>query len=434
MATPTVTAVTGEVKDLTQADRGKKRIEWAFQSMPILQRVRKHLITTQPFSELRVAACLHITPETANLMITMRDGGAGIFLCAAGLDSTQEDVGACLTRDYSIPVYATPDESAETQQSNIDQALNQAPQLLLDDGGKLIRALHVRHSERAAGVIGAAELSAAAAGRLRREIGLCFPVFSLGDSPAIRLFDSRYGAGQSTLDAVVYTTGLLLSGANVVVAGFGPCGRGIAVRARGLGANVIVTEVDPLRALEANMEGYRVLSMREAAVLGDLFITASGNTNVIARAHYEKFKNNVYLCNAGHSNVEIDIEALGSLAYSRRVARDHVEEFAMRDGRKIYLLADARPVNMVAGEGQPAAVMDVAFAGSALMAEYLVKDCSSLSKTVHPVPPDMDRLVAKLKLEAMSIKIDRLTVEQEQYLANWSEGAVFAGYNKIPEI
>jgi adenosylhomocysteinase len=252
---------------------------------------------------------------------------------------------------------------------------------------------------------------------------LCFPVVAINDSSTKRLFDTRYGAGQSTLDAIMRATGLLLAGANVVVAGFGPCGRGIAVRARGMGANVIIAEVDPVRALEAIMEGYRVLSMNEAAVLGDLFITVSGNKNVIAREHFEKFKNNVYLCNAGHSNVEIDIEALRTMAYSRRVARDHVDEFAMRDGRKIYLLAGARPVNMVAGEGQPAGVMDVAFASHALVAEYFVKNRSSLSRAVLPVPADIDRQVAKLKLEAMSIKIDRLTVEQEQYLANWSDGA-----------
>jgi adenosylhomocysteinase len=424
MSTPAA-AVSCEVKDLALAERGKKRIEWAFQSMPVLQRVRKHFIGTQPFAKLRVAACLHVTPETANLMITMRDGGASMTLCAAGLNSTHDDVDACLAKDYGIQVYAMQGVNAETHQAYLDLAAAHAPHLVVDDGGNLIAALHDRHPELVAGVMGATEESAAAAARLRalaRDARLCFPVVSINESTSKRLFDSRYGAGQSTLDAVVHATGMLLSGANVVVAGFGPCGRGIAIRARGMGANVIVTEVDPLRALEAIMEGYRVLSMNEAAVLGDLFITASGNKNVIAREHLEKFKNNVFLSNAGHSNVEIDIEALRSAAYSRRIARDHVEEFAMRDGRKIYLLADARPVNMVAGDGQPAGVMDVAFANHALVAEYLVKN-RSLPRTVQPVTPEMDRQVAKLKLEAMSIKIDRLTVEQEQYLANWSEGA-----------
>jgi adenosylhomocysteinase len=415
-----------EVKDLALADRGKKRIEWAFQSMPVLQRVRKHFIGTQPFAHLRVAACLHVTPETANLMITMRDGGATLVLCAAGLNSTHDDAAACLAKDYGIHVHAINGESAATHHAHLDIAAAHAPHLILDDGGNLISAVHDRYPELAAEIIGATEASAAAASRLKavaRKNRLCFPVVSISDATSKRLFDTRYGTGQSTLDAIVRSTGLLLSGANVVVAGFGPCGRGIAVRARGMGANVIITEVDPLRALEAIMEGYRVLSMNEAAVLGDLFITVSGNKNVIAREHFEKFKNNVYLSNAGHSNVEIDSEALRSSAFSKRIARDHVEEFAMRDGRKIYLLAGARPVNMVAGEGQPAGVMDVAFANHALVAEYLVKNRSSLPRTVQPVPPEMDRRVATLKLEAMSVKIDRLTVEQERYLANWSETA-----------
>ena len=426
MSTLTATAVPGEIKDVALAERGKKRIEWAFQSMPILQRVRKHFIRTQPFCGLRVAASLHVTPETANLMITMRDSGAAIALCGAGLHSTHEDVAACLIKDYGMHVYAFEHENAEMHKEHVDLTLGSGPQLVIDDGGHLTGALHERHREMLAEVIGGTEDSAAAAARFRATAGakrLCFPLFAINESVSKRLFDSRYGAGQSTLDAVVRSTGLLLSGANVVVTGFGPCGRGIAIRARGMGANVIVTEVDPLRALEAIMEGYRVLSMNEAAVLGDLFITVSGNKNVIAREHFEKFKNNVYLSNAGHSNVEIDVEALGSLAYSRRVARDHVEEFAMRDGRKIYLLADARPVNMVAGDGQPAGVMDVAFANHALALEYLVKNRSALANAVYPVPADVDRQVARLKLEAISVKIDRLTVEQEQYLATWAEGA-----------
>jgi adenosylhomocysteinase len=426
MSTPAAAAVFSEVRDIGLADYGKKRIEWAFQSMPALQRVRKHFISTQPFADLRVAACLHVTPETANLMITMRDGGAAVCLCAPGLNSTHDDVAACLAKDYAIHVYAMSGETAAMHHTHVDLTARHAPHLVLDDGGTFIAALHERYPSLSTAVIGATEESGSALARLKaaaREDVLFFPVVAINESSTKRLFDSRYGAGQSTLEAIVRVTGLLLSGANVVVAGFGPCGRAIAVRARGMGANVIISEVDPLRALEAIMEGYRVLSMNEAAVLGDLFITVSGNKNVIAREHFEKFKNNVYLCNAGHSRVEIDIEALRSVAYSRRVARDHVEEFAMRDGRKLYLLADARPVNMVAGEGQPAGVMDVAFANHALVAEYLVKNRSSLSRTVLPVPAEIDRQVAKLKLEAMSIKIDRLTVEQEQYLANWSDGA-----------
>jgi len=426
MSTPAAAAVFSEVRDLGLADHGKRRIEWAFQSMPTLQRVRKHFISTQPFAGLRVVASLHVTPETANLMITMRDGGAAVALCAPGLNSTHDDVAACLAKDYAIHVYAMSRETAALHLSHQDLAARHAPHLVLDDGGTLIAALHERYSDLVVSIIGATEESGSALAQLKaaaREQVLCFPVVAINESNTKRLFDTRYGAGQSTLESIIRATGLLLSGANVVIGGFGPCGRSIAVRARGMGANVIVSEVDPVRALEAIMEGYRVLSMNEAAVLGDLFITVSGNKNVIAREHFEKFKNNVYLCNAGHSRVEIDIEALRSVAYSRRVARDHVDEFAMRDGRKIYLLADGRPVNMVAGEGQPAGVMDVAFSSHALVAEYLVKNRSSLPKAVLPVPADIDRQVAKLKLEAMSIKIDRLTVEQEQYLANWSDGA-----------
>jgi adenosylhomocysteinase len=394
--------------------------------MPALQRVRKHLISTQPFADLRVVACLHVTPETANLLITLRDGGATVALCAPGLNSTHDDVAACLAKDYAIHVYAMSGESPEAHRNHQDLAARHAPHLILDDGGTFIAALHERDAGLATDVIGATEESGSALGRLKaaaRAQVLCFPVVAIHESITKRLFDSRYGAGQSTLEAIVRVTGVLLSGSNVVVAGFGPSGRAIAARARGMGANVIVSEVDPVRALEAIMEGYRVLSMNEAAVLGDLFITVSGNKNVIAREHFEKFKNNVYLSNAGHSHVEIDTDALSSVAYSRRIARDHVEEFAMRDGRKIYLLADARPVNMVAGEGQPAGVMDVAFATHALAAEYLVKQHACLDRAVFPVPPDIDRQVAKYKLEAMSVKIDRLTVEQEQYLANWSDGA-----------
>jgi adenosylhomocysteinase len=425
MSTQAAEAVPCEIKDIALAERGKRRIEWAFQSMPILQGVRKHFIKTQPFAGLRVAACLHVTPETANLMITMRDGGANILLSAASAHSTNDDVAACLAKDYSIHVYAVQGETPGMFSAHLDMAARFAPNLIIDDGCQLISALHERHPELLPEALGATEESPAGIARLRAaaKVGLlCFPVVAISESDTKRVFDSRYGAGQSTLDAIVRTTGHLIAGTTLVVAGFGSSGRGIAMRARGLGASVIVTEVDPVRALEALMDGYRVLSMQEAAALGDIFVTVSGNKNVISREHFEKFKNSAVLCNAGHSNAEIDTEGLASAAYSRRMAREFVEEFSMRDGRKIYLLADGRPVNTVAGEGQPAGVMDVSVANHALVAEYLVKEGSSLRKAVYPVSPEMDRQVAKLKLEAMSIKIDRLTVAQEQYLASWSEG------------
>jgi adenosylhomocysteinase len=426
MSTQIANAVPFDVKDLALAEHGKRRIEWAFQSMPILQGVRKHFIKMQPFANLRVAACLHVTPETANLMITLRDGGAAILLCAASPHSTHDDVAACLAKDYSLPIYAIRGESGAYFSAHIDAAVAHAPQIVIDDGCHLISALHERNPAWLADVLGATEESPVSAIRLRvaaKEGLLRFPVVAVSESNTKRVFDSRYGAGQSTLDAIVRTTGHLIAGTTLVIAGFGACGRGIAMRARGLGASVVVTEVDPVRALEALMDGYRVLSMSEAATLGDIFITVSGNKNFIGREHFEKFKNSAILCNAGHSKAEIDTEGLASATYSRRVVRDFVEEFSMRDGRKIYLLADGRPVNMVAGEGQPAGVMDVSFANHALVAEYLVKEGASLQKAVYPVSPEMDHQVAKLKLEAMSVKIDRLTVAQEQYLANWAETA-----------
>ncbi len=427
MSTIASGATTSEVKDLSLADRGKKRIEWAFQFMPSLQSVRKHFISTQPFKDLRIAACLPVTPETANLMITLRDGGAAsTALCAANPHAIHDDVAACLTKDYAVHVYATSGATAATLQNHRELAASHAPNVILDDGGAFIGLMSERGADVVANVVGATEDSYIALPQLRsaaREGALAFPVVAVHDSTTKRLFGSRYGAGQSILESILSATGILISGANVVIAGFGPCGRSIAVRARGHGANVIVTEVDPLRALEAAMEGFRVASMVEAAAFGDVFITATGNRTVIAREHFEKFKNNVFLCNVGHSPGEIDLDALASAAYSRRAARDHVEEFAMRDGRKIYVLTEARPVNMVAGEGQPAGAMDVVLANHALVAEYLVKNRASLAKSVLPVPAEIDRQVARFKLEAMSVKIDRLTVEQEQYLANWSEGS-----------
>jgi adenosylhomocysteinase len=375
---------------------------------------------------LRIAACLHITPEAANLMITLRDGGAQLMLCAASPNSTHDDVAASIVKDYSIPVFGICGESEEVFGFHLRTLIGSQPQLIIDDGCALSAMLHERYSEALPEILGGTEETPGGVARMRaaaKDSRLGFPVVAVSEAATKQLFDNRCGTGQSTLDAITRTTGVLIAGLNVVVVGFGPCGRGIAARARGMGANLIVSEVDPTRALAAIMDGYRVLAFADAAVLGDIFITVSGNKNVIGREHFEKFKNGAILCNAGHSNVEIDIENLGLAALSRRPTRDFVEEFAMRDGRRLYLLGDGRLINLNATEGLPASVIDVSYATHALSAEYLIKANGALQKQVVPVPLEIDRQVARIKLESMGVKIDRLTVNQEQYLATWFQNA-----------
>jgi adenosylhomocysteinase len=426
MSTQAAGAVHCDIRDLALAERGKRRIEWAFQTMSVLQGVRKHIIKAQPYAHLRIAACLHITPEAANLMITLRDGGAHLMLCAASPNSTHDDVAASVAKDYNIPVFGLCGESPEVFEVHLRTVIAFQPQLIIDDGGALTATLHEKHPEALPEILGGTEESAAGIARTRaaaRDNLLGFPVVAIGEAATTQLFDNRCGTSQSTLDAVCRATGVLVAGLNVVVVGFGPCGRGIAARARGLGANLIVCEVDPTRALEAIMDGFRVLAFADAAVLGDIFITVSGNRHVIGREHFDKFKNGAILCNAGHSNVEIDIENLRLAALSRRQTRDFVEEFAMRDGRRLYLLGDGRLINLNATEGLPASVMDVSYASHALSAEYLIRCNGALPKQVVPVPLDIDRQVARIKLESMGIKIDRLTVDQEQYLASWFQNA-----------
>ena len=425
MATNAVSTVACDVKDLALADLGKRRIEWAFQSMPVLQTIRKQFIKTQPLAGIRIAACLHVTTETANLMVTLRDGGANIVLCASNPLSTQDDVAASLVRDYGIPVYAIKGESNEVYYSHIMSALDHRPQLTMDDGCDLVTLLHTKRKELLEEVIGGTEETTTGVIRLRamaKEGVLRFPIIAVNDALTKHFFDNRYGTGQSTIDGIVRATNVLLAGTNFVVAGYGWCGKGLAMRARGLGANVIITEIDPIKAIEAVMDGYRVMSMAEAAVIGDVFCTVTGNKNVIAREHFERMKNGAIVANSGHFNVEIDLEALGKLASSRRQMRDFVEEFAMRDGRKIYVLGEGRLINLASAEGHPASVMDMSFANQALASEYMVKNHKELEGKVYSVPEELDKHVAKLKLEAMGIKIDRLTPEQEAYLASWSEG------------
>lgn len=426
MSTNETAVVPCDIKDLSLAERGKRRIDWAFQSMTVLQTIRKHFIKAQPFANVRIAACLNVTAETGNLLVTLRDGGAQLILCAANPLSTQDDVAASLVKDYGIPVYAVRGEKSGTHHNHLNTALNNNPQITMDDGGELIGALHRDRPEQASKLIGGTEETTTGTLRLRamaKEGKLQCPIVAVNDSTTKQLFDNCYGTGQSTLDAILRVTNVLVAGLNVVVIGFGSCGRGVALRARGLGASVIVTEVDPIRGLEALMEGYRVMSITEAATIGDVFITATGNRNVIGREHFERFKNGAILCNSGHSNVEIDLETLAQISSSRRAGREHMEEFHMRDGRRVYVLGDGRPINIAAAEGHPAPVMDISFANQALSAEYLLKHQGELQRAVYRVPAEIDRQIAKMKMESMGVKVDRLTLDQEQYLANWSDGA-----------
>jgi adenosylhomocysteinase len=425
MPVNTQSQVASDVKDLALADLGKRRTEWAFQSMPVLQTIRKQFIKTQPLAGLRVSACLHVTTETANLMITLKDGGASVVLCASNPLSTQDDVASSLVRDYGIPVYAIKGESNDVYYSHLTATAEHKPHLTMDDGADLVHLLHTKRQDLLGDVIGGTEETTTGVIRLRamsKEGVLRYPIVAVNDAYTKHLFDNRYGTGQSTIDGIIRATNVLFAGLNVVVVGYGWCGRGVAMRARGLGANVIVTEVDPTKAIEALMDGYRVMSMGEAAVIGDVFITVTGNKHVIARDHFEKLKNGAILANSGHFNVEIDLEALAKLASSRRPTREFVEEFALRDGRRIYVLGEGRLINLAAAEGHPASVMDMSFANQALSSDYMVKNHATLEKRVYSVPEALDKQVAKMKLESMGVKIDRLTVEQEHYLSSWSEG------------
>ncbi|MCZ2148733.1 MAG: adenosylhomocysteinase [Bryobacterales bacterium] len=425
MSANTAAHVACDVRDLTQAESGKRRTEWAFHSMPVLQSIRKQLIRSQPLAGIRVVACLHVTTETANLMITLRDGGASVVLCASNPQSTQDDVAASLVKDHGLPVYAVRGVTAEMHAAHVAAALAHKPQVTIDDGAELVKQLHGGRSGCGGEVIGGTEETTTGVMRLKalaKEGLLRYPVIAINDAMTKHLFDNRYGTGQSTIDGILRAANILLAGMNVVVAGYGWCGRGVAMRARGMGANIIVCEVDPIKALEALMDGYRVMSMSEAAAIGDVFVTVTGNKSVIHGEHFEKLKDGAILCNSGYFNVEIDLEALGRMSHARRPAREFVEEFSMRDGRKVYVLGEGRLINLASAEGHPASVMDMSFANQALAVEYLVKKHSLLERKVYAVPEELDRQVARLKLEAMGVKIDRLSVEQEKFLSTWPEG------------
>jgi adenosylhomocysteinase len=419
------TSISSDVKGLELADLGKRRIEWANQSMKVLQIIRKEFIKNQPLKGIRVSACLHVTAETANLMIALRDGGADVALCASNPLSTQDDVAASLVRDYNIPVFAIKGEDNDSYYSHIMAAVDHKPQLTMDDGADLVTVLHTKRKTELANVLGGTEETTTGVIRLRamaKEGVLGYPIMAVNDADTKHLFDNRYGTGQSTIDGIIRATNFLLAGSKFVVAGYGWCGRGLASRARGAGAEVIITEVDPTKALEAVMDGFRVMSMEEAAKIGDVFCTVTGNKNVLAKQHFELMKDGAIISNSGHFNVEIDIPSLEKLSSSKRTTRNFVDEYSLKDGRRINLLGEGRLINLAAAEGHPASVMDMSFADQALSCEYMVKNHASLEKKVYPVPVDLDKRVAKLKLESLGIKIDRLTSEQEEYLASWNEG------------
>ncbi|MGH9776819.1 MAG: adenosylhomocysteinase [Candidatus Acidiferrales bacterium] len=421
----TTQRINSDVKDLALAERGRIRIEWAGQQMPVLARIRERFQKEQPLKGLRLGACLHVTTETANLAITLRDGGAEVFLCASNPLSTQDDAAASLVNDFSIPVFAVRGEDKDTYYAHINAVLDAKPHFTMDDGCDLVHTAHTARKEVLSSVRGGTEETTTGVIRLRsmaKEGVLAYPVVAINDAYTKHLFDNRYGTGQSTVDAIMRATNLLLAGSTIVVAGYGWCGRGIASRARGMGAQVVVTEVDPVRALEAAMDGFRVLSMGEAAAIGDVFITATGNKDIIVGEHFPRMKNGAVLANSGHFNVEIDIPALEKIAKLKRSTRDNVDEYTLPDGRRLYLLGEGRLVNLAAAEGHPASVMDMSFANQALTIEYMNQHAGELKKQVYPVPPEIDRQVAQMKLASMGFAVDRLTSEQERYLNSWADG------------
>jgi adenosylhomocysteinase len=421
----TTTQLQCDIKNIELADLGKKRIEWANESMNVLQIIRKEFIKHQPLKGTRIAACLHVTAETANLAICLRDGGADVVLCASNPLSTQDDVAASLVRDQGISVFAIKGEDNVTYYNHILAALDHKPHITMDDGADLVSTLHTKRTDALEGVIGGTEETTTGVIRLRamaKEGVLQYPIVAVNDADTKHLFDNRYGTGQSTIDGIIRATNFLLAGSKFVIAGYGWCGRGLASRARGTGAEVIVTEVDPTKALEAVMDGFRVMSMTEAAKIGDVFCTVTGNKNVIAKEHFEVMKDGAIVSNSGHFNVEIDIPTLERMSSSKRTTRNFVDEYSLRDGRKINLLGEGRLINLAAAEGHPPSVMDMSFADQALSVEYMVKNHHSLEKKVYKVPDELDKRVARLKLESMGIKIDKLTPEQEEYQSGWNEG------------
>jgi adenosylhomocysteinase len=414
-----------DIKDIKLAEGGRRRIDWAEREMPVLRLIRERFKKERPLEGVRIAACLHVTTETANLMHTLHDGGAEVVLTASNPLSTQDDVAAALVTHYEIPVFAVKGEDNVTYYKHINAALDYQPNITMDDGADLVSTLHKDRRELLEDVIGGTEETTTGVIRLRAmaaDGALEFPVVAVNDAMTKHFFDNRYGTGQSTIDGIVRATNILLAGKNFVVAGYGWCGRGLAMRARGMGASVIVTEVDPLPALEAVMDGFRVLPMAEAARIGDIFVTLTGDINVIDKHHFESMKDGAIVSNSGHFNVEINIPALEQMAKEKRLVRPFVEQYILEDDRRINLLGEGRLINLAAAEGHPASVMDMSFANQALSLEYMTKHADELEKKVYSVPQEIDQKIAQLKLEAMDIQIDLLTEEQIAYLNSWEEG------------
>jgi len=419
-----MTAKNYDVKDLALAAEGRQRIEWAGREMPVLKLIGKRFAKEKPLDGIRIAACLHITTETANLALTLQAGGADVVLCASNPLSTQDEAAAALV-EYGIPTNAIKGEDDTTYYKHINTALAHKPQLTVDDGADLVATIHKEKTELLKDIIGGTEETTTGVIRLRsleKNGKLKYPIFAVNDACTKHFFDNRYGTGQSTLDGIIRATNILLAGKNLVVAGYGWCGRGIAMRGKGMGAHVIVTEVDPLKAIEAVMDGFRVMPMMEAARIGDIFVTVTGDKHVIDRHHMEVMKDGAIVCNSGHFNVEINIPSLEEMANSRRRIRSFIDEYTLKDGRHICLLAEGRLVNLAAAEGHPSSVMDMSFANQALCLEYIVNNRQQLEPKVYGVPEVVDKDIARLKLESMGVEIDKLTAEQEKYLSSWEEG------------
>jgi adenosylhomocysteinase len=414
------------VRNIKLSPQGKKRIEWANSDMPVLQQIRQRFSKQKPLEGITLAACLHVTAETANLMRTLKAGGAEVVLCASNPLSTQDDVAASLVKNYDISVFAVKGENRETYYKHLNAVLDKRPQITMDDGADLISLLHSKRKKQAKEILGSMEETTTGIIRLKalEKAGkLQVPIIAVNDALTKFLFDNRYGTGQSTIDGIIRATDILLAGKNVVVAGYGWCGRGFAMRVRGLGSNVIVTEVDPIRAIEAVMDGFRVMKMSQAARVGDLFCTLTGDIDVITKEHFAVMKDGVIVCNSGHFDVEINIKQLEKMAKKvRKNVRNHVDEYTLKDGRRIYLLAEGRLINLAAAEGHPACVMDMSFATQALAAEYVKENAGKLKNKVYNVPKNLEIWIAELKLKSMNVKIDKLTPKQEKYLKSWQIG------------
>lgn len=414
-----------DIKDLSLAPSGKLKIEWAGNSMPVLKLIGERFAKDKPLRGIRLGACLHVTTETANLLLVLKAGGAELAVCASNPLSTQDDVAASLVKDYSIPTYAIKGEDTKTYYKHLNAVLDTHPQITMDDGADLVSLLHKERPKQIAEVIGSSEETTTGVIRLKameKDKALKIPVFAVNDSDTKHMFDNRYGTGQSTLDGIMRATNMLLAGKKFVVCGYGWCGRGLASRARGMGAHVVVTEVDPIKALEAVMDGFTVMRIKDAIKTGDIFVTVTGNKNVIALGHILAMKDGAVIANSGHFNVEVAVEELAKMAKSKRTIRDYVDEYTLKDGTKRFILGEGRLVNLVAAEGHPAEVMDMSFANQALAAEFFVKNKGKLKVKVYTISHKMDSEIARLKLAAMGVKIDHLTAEQKHYLNSWQEG------------